>query len=422
MKPKLKRELGLFDTTMYGIGIIIGAGIYALIGEGAGLAGNALWISFIIGAIVASFTGLSYCELSSMIPKEAAEYNYSKKAFGKKLAFLVGWSLIVANIIGAAAVALGFGSYFSHMFSTPVIPVAMALIILLSLLNFWSLKESSHFNIIAAFLEMAGLFIVIAVGVFFFRPDADYFYSPAGFTGIMSGTALIFFAFLGFENIANVSEETKKARKVIPKAVLLSLAITTALYIAVAAVAVSAVGWEALSSSKAPLSIVIDQALGPGASLVMSIIALFATSNTVLIMLIAVSRMLYGMASQGSLPKALAKIHKKRRTPYIAVFAVMITAAAMTFIGDIGMVAELTTIGIFAAFIAVNASVIALRYKMPRAKRAFKIPLNVGKFPVLAFLGVATCIAMLFYFKPVVWLAELLVLLLGLMIYEWRKK
>ncbi|MBI5347315.1 MAG: amino acid permease [Candidatus Aenigmarchaeota archaeon] len=421
-KPKLKRELGLFEVTMYGLGIIIGAGVYALIGEGAGIAGNAIWMSFIIGAVIASFTGLSYCELSSMIPKEAAEYNYTKKAFGKRLAFIVGWSLIVANIIGAAAVAMGFGGYFSHIFSTPIIPVAVILIVLLSLLNFWSLKESSHFNIVAATLEMVGLFIIIAIGVLFFRPNVDYFYSPAGITSVLSGTALVFFAFLGFENLANISEETKKARKVIPKAMLLSIAITTILYIAVAAVAVGAVGWEALSSSKAPLSLVMNQALGQNASLVMSIIALFSTSNTVLIMLIAVSRMIYGMASQGSLPKLLGKIHKKRHTPYKAVFLVMITASIMTLVGDIGIVAELTTIGIFAAFIAVNASAIVLRYKLAKARRPFKMPLNIGKFPVLALLGVVTSAAMLFYFKPVIWLAELAILMLGLLIYEWRKK
>jgi len=416
--PSLDRSLGLFEATMYGVGIILGAGIYALLGEGAGIAGNTVWLSFLIGAVVAAFTGLSYSELSSMVPKEAAEYNYTKLAFGRSMAFIVGWALLLAMVIATSTVSIGFAGYFGQLFSTPVLPVALGIIIIFSLINLWGIKQSSNINIVATLIEAGGLVLVIIVGMLFFNPNIDIMYSPAGFAGIMSGAALMFFAFIGFENVANMSEETKNARKVVPKALLLSLAISTAFYMMVSIAAVSVVGWEALSTSSAPMSMILGNVLGPNAAALMSVIALFSTGNTILISLIVASRMMYGMARDSSLPKALAKINPRTKTPLIGVLVTMVLAVLFVMVGDISFIAKLTTASIFVAYIFVNASLIALRYKAPGEERLFKVPLNIGKFPVIAALGIASSIMLLVYSDPIILGIEAVLLLAGGVIYK----
>jgi len=416
--PRLEKSLGLFETTMYGVGMILGAGIYALLGEGAGIAGNAVWLSFIIAAVVAAFTGLSYCELSSMMPREAAEYNYTKKAFGRGKAFLVGWVLMLAMIIAAAAVSFGFAGYFGQIFGTSMMPVALAIIIAFSVLNLWGIKESSSFNIVATFIEAGGLVLVIIVGLLFFNPNVDLTFSPNGFYGVMSGAALMFFAFIGFEDIANISEETRDAKKIVPRAVLLSLIISTVLYILVAIAAVSVIGWEALSTSSAPMSMILGNAFGPSAAFLMSVIALFSTGNTILICLIVASRMMYGMARDSSLPSALSKIHQRTRTPFVAVLLTMVVAMGFVLVGNLSFVAKLTTASIFIAYLFVNSCLISLRYSAPDEERAFRAPLNIGKFPVIAVLGIVSALVLLVYSDPVVLGIEAVLILVGAAIYR----
>ncbi len=418
-EPKLEKSLGLFETTMYGVGIILGAGIYALLGQGAGLAGNMVWLSFVFAAIVSAFTGLSYCELNSMMPKEAAEYNYTKRAFNKKVAFLVGWVLLISMVVAASTVSLGFAGYFNRIFpAVGIITAAAGIIVAFSLLNFWGIKESSDFNIVATFIEAGGLVLVIMVGFMFMDPAVDFGLSPAGFSGIMAGAALMFFAFIGFGDIANMSEETRDPRNVVPKAMLLALGISTVLYILVAIAAIGVVGWETLSTSNAPLSLLVDRALGSGAALLMSVIALFSTGNTILICLIVGSRMIYGMARDESLPQFMAKIHPKTRTPHIAVAAVMLSAIGFLFAGDISFVANITTASIFVAFVFVNLSLILLRYSEPREKRSFRVPFSIGKFPVTALLGLLTSILLLVYMDISILISEALLIFLGLILYN----
>jgi APA family basic amino acid/polyamine antiporter len=415
----LKRELGLLHTTLYGVGIILGAGIYALVGEAAGIAGNMVWFSFIIAALIASFTGLSYAELSSMFPKAAGEYVYTEKAFGKKLlSFLVGWFLIVAGVVATATVSIGFANYFGSLFSVSVLPVAIALVILFSILNFWGIKESANFNILSTLIEVGGLVIIIIVGILFVDPTKiEFFASPNGVPGIILGTAIVFFAFIGFEDLVKVSEETKNARKIIPKALLLSLAISTILYILVAVSAIGILGWETLSTSKAPLTSVLAVAVGDEASILMSFIALFSTANTVLILLIATSRTIYGISSEGSLPSIFSTIHKKRRTPWVSIITVMTVSILAVFIEDIGTIAFMTTESIFIVFVFVNLAVIWLRFKKPKTPRPFKVPLNIGRFPVVPTLGAISSFLMIFTFEKFVHLFALSMLLIGLLVY-----
>jgi APA family basic amino acid/polyamine antiporter len=416
----LKRGLGLFDTTMYGLGVILGAGIYALIALGAGLAGNMLWLSFLIGAAIAVFTGLSYAELSSMFPKEAAEYNDTRRAFGREsVSFLVGWVLAIGTVIAASTVALGFGGYLYSLSGLDVRVGALVLIGLMALLNYFGIEESAKFNNFATLIEIAGLIIVIAIA--FLSPpqqNANLLEAPAaGLSGILAAVTVVFFAFIGFENITNISEEVKDSRTTVPKALLLSLAISTVIYLLVAIAAVREVGWAALSQSKAPLTLVVSHALGNYASL-LSYIALFATANTVLMFLIVPSRILYGMSKGGSLPKALSAVGT-RGTPYVSIALVAVAAALITAAYDIKTVAQLADLGVFIAYLAVNASLIALAGNGKKA--GFESPRVLG-VPVLAWLGALAALAMLIFFEPTLWLTEMLVAAAGLVIFSISRK
>lgn len=421
---KLKRELGLFELMMYGVGIILGAGIYALIGKAAGVAGNALWMAFGIGALIATFTGLSYAELGSMFPKEAAEYIYSKRAFRSHLlSFLIGWLIIFIGCVAAATVALGFGGYFYSLTGVSSILSAIVLIAVLSALNFWGIKESAKANILFTLIELSGLLLIIFLAANYFG-SVNYFEAPAGISGVFAAAILIFFAYLGFEDIVNMAEETKNPKKVVPKALILSILISTVLYILVSLSAVSIMPWQKLGASAAPLADVANVAL-PGSAVILSLIALFATSNTVLILLIVESRMAWGMAHEGSLPRILSKIHHIRRTPWIAIIGVMALAGAFTLIGNIKTVAEITDWGAFLIFMSVNASLIWLRFKEPKLKRPFKVPLNIGRFPVLPALGIAFCLFMLTHFDLLVTSFGIFILVLGIILYYsigWLRK
>ncbi len=414
-KPKLKKELNLFYLTLYSIGIILGAGIYAIIGRGAALAGNSLWLSFTFAAVAASFTGLSYAELSSMYPKEAAEYNYTKQAFRRRdLSFLVGWTIILAGLMASATVSLGFAGYLSKLADIPLAVGAVLLIAALSALNFIGIKESARFNAFSTVVELSGLLIIIALGIGFIgRPGVDYFQSPHGLHGTMAAVTLILFAFIGFEDVVNISEETRNARRVVPKALMISLAVCTALYILVALSAVSILPWEELASSDAPLADAAAARLGPSAIPLLSFIALFATGNTVLIMLIATSRVIYGIARDRALPRCLSRLHPGRGTPHISILLVMVVASAIVLSHTLEGAAKLTDMSIFTAYLIVNLAVIKLRYSKPGHIRPFKVPLSIGRFPVLPVFGVASCLLMLSYFDLGTFLIELALIALG---------
>lgn len=395
---KLKRTIGLFEATFYGVGIILGAGIYALIGPAAGMTGNSLWLSFVVGAVIASFTGLSYAELATMFPKAAAEYVYVRRAFGSRfLAFLLGWLIVFTGMISAAAVALGFAGYFKGLFNLPIALVAVLLIAFLSFINYKGIRESSRFNISLTSITIIGLLIIIFLGVGSFG-KVNYFEFPFGIKGVFSAAALIFFAYIGFEDIVNVSEETKNPRKVIPKALFLAIAITSLLYIFTAISVVNLADWKDLGKSTSPLALAASRALGDKAFLLLSIIALFATAGTVLIVLIVTSRMVYGISREKSLPEFLALVHSRTRTPWLAVLFVMIFSMIFVTVSDIKTVAEVTSLTAFITFTVINLSLIWMRHTMPKMKRAFRVPLNIGNYPVTAFLGIFSTVFMIFQF------------------------
>ncbi|MFC1691098.1 APC family permease [Nanoarchaeota archaeon] len=391
----LKRQLTLFQITAAGVGVILGAGIYALIGAASGYSGNAVWISFFIASFVAALTGLSYAELSSMYTDDSGEFRYVGKAFGRKLGIFAGFAIMFSGISTAAAVALSFGGYLSALINTPVILAAIGSLLLFTLINYIGIKESITINIIFTAIEMLGLLIIIGLGISRFG-SIDYLAMPNGWTGVFHSAALIFFAYLGFEEIVKLSEETKKPQRNIPLGLLLAIVITSVIYMLVALSAVSIMPWDQLAASKAPLADVAATALGPLAFIVLGVIALFSTANTSLMSLISESRMMYGLAKRKVLPKMLSTLGK-RRTPVFSIFLAFILAFFLVLIGDIEIVANIANFCVFIVFILVNASVIMLRSKAPNTKRKFKIPFNIAGIPVSAVFGLVASAVLMAY-------------------------
>ena len=421
---ELKRGMGLFHLTMYGVGLILGAGIYVLIGEAAGFAGDSVWIAFVLGSIVALFAGLSYAELSSIFPKAAAEYTFVKNAFKNNFfAFIIGWLTAITSMITAATVALGFGGYFSEFLNIPIVISAIALIGILSIVNFMGIKESSWTNTVFTIIEAAGLILIIIIGFTISEPESvNYFESPTGFSGVVIAFVLIFFAFIGFEDIANIAEEVRNPKKVIPRAIILAVMISGIIYVLVSLAVVRVINWEDLSSSAAPLADVAKRGLGVQGHIIFSGIALFAITNTVLITLVAGSRMIYGMAREKSFPPILAKVHSKTKTPWLAIIVIMLTAIGFSIIGDIVIVANITVFAVIITFGAVNLSVIVLRYTEPDIERKFRIPINIGKFPVLPMVGLGISVYMAIQFQIQVVLVGLVIIGIGAIFYILYEK
>ncbi|MDH3825066.1 MAG: amino acid permease, partial [Nitrosopumilus sp.] len=395
------------------------AGIYVLIGEATAFAGNSVWISFLLGIIVAMFAGLSYAELTSLFPKAAAEYTFVKHAFKNNfLAFIIGWLTAITSMITAATVSLGFGGYLSQFVNLPITVSAILLIGILSVVNFIGIKESAWANTIFAIITAGGLILIIFLGMTFETTESiDYFEAPNGTTGIILAFVLIFFAFIGFEDMANVAEEVKRPKKTLPRAIILSVIITGIIYILVSLSVVRVINWEELGQSAAPLAAVAERSLGIGGSITLSAIALFATASTVLITLVAGSRILYGMAYNKSLPLSLGKIHSKTKTPWIAVIGILITSIAFALIGDIVIVANITVFAVVITFAMINLSVIVLRYTEPDLERSFKVPVNIRRFPILPLFGFGVTVYMAIQFEMEVMLVGLAIISAGALFY-----
>ena len=426
-KPKLKRRVSLFALTIYGVGNVLGAGIYALIGEVVGITGNISWLAFMLASITGALTGLSYAELSAMYPKSAAEFVYTEEAFKMRiLSFILGWIIIFSGILSASTVALAFGGYLSDLISIPSILLniifAIFLVLILSIINFIGIKTSTRTNVLFTLIEASGLIIIIIIG-FFGQQEPNYFVLPSGssFGAIFSAVALIFFAYIGFEDIANIAEEVKDPHKNLPKAIIYSIIITTILYCFTAIAVVNILPYNQIAASEAPLNTVATEILGSGWGIAMSLIALFATANTVLIMLIVTSRMMYGMARDKALPEKLSKISSKYRTPTISVLLTMCFTMIPIFFGDISIVAHATVFGVLINFFLVNISLIALRKSKPDMERPFELKPSIKGLPLIALLGSIICIGLLFTFDWLIVLIQIIIIFCGIGVFYAMK-
>jgi amino acid transporter len=389
-KSELKKELNLLEITLIGIGNILGAGIYVLMGKAAGLAGNMVWFSFLFAGFTASLSALSYMELSSMYPKAGAEYEFVKRAFGEHAGLFVGLLVIYFVAITSSAVALGFGRYFSNLFGVGNLIGSVGLFIFLSFIMVYGIKESARLAILITLIELSGLLLIIYVGSPYLGA-VNYFEAP-DMAGIFEASALIFFAFLGFEDIVRLSQETKDAEKTTPKALLIAIFFTVFLYVCVAIAAVSVLDFRVLGLSGVPLADVAAVALGGDAFVLMSWIALFSTMNTVLVVMLGGSRIVYGMASAGSVPEVLSRVHSRYQTPWVAIFGIASLSILFVLFRDIATVANIANFMIFIVFFMVNLSLIKLRYSDPGRERPFKVPFSIGRLPLLPSLGILSIV------------------------------
>lgn len=419
-KPELKRELSLVEITLTGIGSILGAGIYVLMGKAAGLAGNFVWFSFLFAGITAAFSALSYMELSSMYPRAGAEYEFVKRAFGERVGLFVGLLVVYFVVITSSAVALGFGRYFTNLFGGESLIIAIGLFIVLSLIMVYGIKESAKVAIFMTLIELFGLLLIIYVGLPYLG-TVNYFETPS-LAGVFEASALILFAFLGFEDIVRLSQETKDAEKTTPTALLIAISFTVLMYICVAVAAVSVLDFRTLGLSEVPLADVAAVALGSDAFVLLSWIALFSTMNTVLVVMLGGSRIVYGMADAGSLPNFLSRVHPRFQTPWAAILGIACVASLFVLLGDIAVIANIANFMIFLVFFMVNISLIKLRYTDPERKRPFRVPLSIGSLPIFPFLGALSAVFLFFQVSREVMAYGFFLIAIGLIIVLFRTR
>ena len=395
----LRRSLGFWDILMFGVGGIVGAGIYAIIGQAAGLSGNMLWLSFAIAAIVALLTGLSYAEFVSRFPDAGGSFEYIKQGMNEKTALFMSVFMTFTGIVAPAAIAISFAEYLGRLVDIPNWISIVSIITLMAAFNVIGSKISSYYNTVATIVTLAGLTLVIG----FCIPDwgnVDFFDSgEAGITGILAGSALIFFSYVGFEDLVKMAEETKDAKKNLPRGVLLSGIIVLILYVMIAISAVSTFEAGELAKKDGPLAAVIESQWGAVGGTILVVVALFATSKTILSNILGTSRLLYDIARDSKiswLKKFTTLESIGVNTPNYAIAAIVVVAIAFGLIGNLKIVASISNIFVFIVFNTVNVALIRYRMKNKRtnSKNVFRIPLNVNNIPIPTLLALITIIGL----------------------------
>jgi len=403
--------LGPLEVTASGVGIIIGAGIYVLLGAATAHAGSAVWLSFALAAGLCGLTGLSYAELASMFPNAGAEYDYTRRVFAERWAFLVGWTMVVGLMVAAAAIAVGFAHYLQYFVDVPLAAAAVALLVFDAAVALSGIHRSARLTLALSALQVAGLLVVIVIGIP--HLGSENLVADASTSGVLGGAALVFFAFIGFDEVITLAEETREPTKVIPRALLFALAISTALYMVVAIAALSVVGASVLAGSSRPLADVMAHVLGGRAEGAVALVALITTTNTSLLALTAASRLTYGMADTGALPAPLAKVSPTTRVPVVAIVVATVGAIAFACVGELTFIASVTDFAVYLVFLAVNAAVIVLRHRAPSQARPFRTPGAIRGVPVLPVAGIVATLTMIPQLEPSSLLLGLALLAVG---------
>ncbi len=396
-KPRLTRTLGLVSCVFFGVGSILGAGIYALIGKVAGQGGFMTWASFLMGALTALMTTFSYAELASMFPRAGGEYVYLNHALGRKWAAFVGTIVVGNSVVTGAAVALGFGGYLTKLIPMPYLWATWAIVVVLFMVNVWGIRLSSTVNILFTLVEISGLLLVIYAGFFHGRPQPFFALPQQGLNGLFLGAAMGFFAYVGFEEIVRLAEETKTPEKTIPRALFIASLIVALLYMAVSVAVTRLLPPDILSASAGPLADALGQWLGQSGVAAIAIIALFATTNTVLANMLGASRVLMSMGQQIKGLAPLSYISPVRHTPLLALVVITIVILALSLIRKIELVALIANLFICVTFILMNVSVIVLRFTHPNLGRPYAIPGRIGKVPIIPVIGLLLTAILLGY-------------------------
>ena len=393
----LRRTLTPVAITLYAIGDILGAGIYALVGKVVGVAGTAAWLSFGVAALIAVFTGLTYAEFSSRYPVAAGASAYSGRAFASPaVAFVVGMLVLASGITSAATVSLAFSGYLESFFTVPPLLGSVVLLGVMTWVSFRGIRESSNLNIVLTIAEASGLVLVLVAGFWFagrLTPveQLERIAPDATLGQILAGATLAFYAYIGFEDTANVAEEVQDAQRVLPRAILLAIGTSCFVYVGITVAALLTLPTAELASSSAPLLDVL-RAAGiepPGGAF--SIVALFAICNTGLLNLIMASRLTYGMAREGLLPAVLGTVHPVGATPLIAVLLAFVLATALAASGGVQILAQTTSLLLLCVFTTLHLGL--LRVKRSETARPEGIFVTPAWTPVVGFvlcLGLAT--------------------------------
>jgi APA family basic amino acid/polyamine antiporter len=425
---ELKRTLGVWSAANVSIGAIIGTGIFVLIGVASGLAGPAVTLSFVIAGVVVTLTALSAAELASFIHEAGGSYIFTTKAFGQFFGFIVGWMQSFDYIIGASAVAIGFAAYFTYFVGIPastgnLVIIGCILPLILTLVNLRGIREAAGANNVLVALKIIALILFVAIGGYFILSHGDYGnyqpFFPTGLHGMLSGTAIIFFAYVGVNTVTTMAEEVKDPGRTLPRAILIAMAVCTALYIGVSVVAVGLVNWKVLAPSSAPIEAALVVATSnPLVIKYVAVSALFATTSVVLSSIFGGSRMLFAMARQKVIPDRFARISENG----VPVSTVVISGIVMSLIvivsrANLDWLASIFNFGTLLTYAFINLSVIELRRTAAGVERPFRVP----GYPVTPALGVTSCILLSFYLNVNALIAAGAWIGVGILLYAIRE-
>ena len=448
-KDGLKRTLGTGNLVALGIGAIIGTGIFVLTGTAAAnYAGPALTISFAISALGCLFAGLCYAEFASMIPVAGSAYAYSYSTLGEFIAWFIGWDLILEYLFAAGTVAVGWSGYVVSLFDSIGLHIptsiahspvgytvqegfyltgsvlnfpAMFIVGLMSVLLILGIKQSATLNNLIVIIKVVVILLFIGFGIAYVSTDNWVPYIPAetspghfGWSGILRGAGVIFFAYIGFDAVSTAAQEAKNPQKDMPKGILYSLLICTVLYVVVTAVLTGIVHYSELDHP-APIAYAIDKVGGAlqWLSPLIKIGAIAGLSSVVLVMMLGQSRIFYSMSKDGLLPRFFSGVHKQYGTPYKSTILTGMASALIAGILPINILGELVSIGTLMAFVIVCISIIVLRKTNPGINRPFRTPL----VPLVPILGAGICLIQMLYLPWDTWLRLIIWMFIGFIIY-----
>lgn len=449
-QPGLLRKLSMFDLMGFGIGIVIGTGIFTLTGvEAKNHAGPAISLAFIIAGIVAMLAAVCYAELAAAVPTAGSSYTYAYATIGEIFAWIIAWDLILEFALGAAVVARGWSGYLQDVFGLPkayfgeedsVINLgAIGIVLVLGLIAMTGIRQSKLVTNALVAIKVSVVVFVIAVGAFFVKASFFTPYIPKsrkedaagsglaqplwqwasgaeptsyGVTGVLVAAAVVFFAYSGFEAVANLGEETNEPAKDMPRGLIGTLAICTVLYVLVCVVLVGMVNYADLSEG-APISDAFKQVGLGWASILVGIAAVAGLTSVMLVELVTVGRIGFALSRDGLLPKAIGAIHPTWHTPWRATGLTMVLVMALGGFVPLGTLAEMVSIGTLFAFLVVSIAVIVLRRTKPKMDRPFRVP-NV---PLIPIISAVACVALMTNLAVETWLRFLVWLAVGMVIY-----